>query len=69
MNKYGNVDETQFVMNLQLKLGARVMVISNVSIIDSLVNGSLGTVIAIKKVPATGNNFMSNHNLHQDLCN
>ena len=58
MNKHGLVDGTQFAMTLQLKLGARVMVISNIDIVDSLVNGSIGTVIAIKKVPNTGNHLL-----------
>ena len=39
----------QFVMELQLKKGARVMVISNVDIKDSLVNGSLGVILDITK--------------------
>ena len=36
-------------MELQLKKGARVMVISNVDIKDSLVNGSLGVILDITK--------------------
>ena len=35
-------------MNLTLKVGARVMVISNIDIKDSLVNGSLGVILDIK---------------------
>ena len=46
-DKNGLVDGTQFVMKLQLKIGARVMINTNVSIKDSLVNGALGTVIDI----------------------
>ena len=41
----GLIDKTQFAMNLQLKIGSRVMVILNIRISDSLVNGSLGTVV------------------------
>ena len=46
-NKNGLEDDTQFVMKLELKIGARIMINTNVSITDSLVNGSLGTVIDI----------------------
>ena len=48
-NQHGLIDNTQFVMELQLKKGARVMVISNVDIKDSLVNGSLGVILDITK--------------------
>ena len=43
------MDNTQFVMKLKLKKGARVMIISNVDIKDSLVNGSLGVILDITK--------------------
>ena len=55
-DQYGNVDKTQFVMILQLKIGARVMVVSNISIMDSLVNGTLGTIIDVGFIPETGKN-------------
>ena len=38
VNEHGLIDNTQFVMKLKLKKGARVMIISNVDIKDSLVN-------------------------------
>ena len=55
-DQYGNVENTQFVMTLQLKIGARVMVVSNISIMDNLVNGSLGTIIDVGTIPETGKN-------------
>ena len=48
-NENGLIDKTQFAMNLKLKKSARVMIIANVDIKDSLVNGSLGTVIDFVK--------------------
>ena len=36
-------------MNLKLKKTARVMIIANVDIKDSIVNGSLGTIIDFVK--------------------
>ena len=47
-NKNGQIDNSQFVINLTLKVGARVIVISNIDIKDSLVNGSLGVILDIK---------------------
>ena len=49
VNEYGLIDNSQFAMNLRLKKGARVMIISNIDIKDSLVNGSLGMVLDIVK--------------------
>ena len=46
--KNGQIGNSQFVMNLTLNVGARVMVISNIDIKDSLVNGSLGVILDIK---------------------
>lgn len=57
-DQYGNVDKTQFVMTLQLKIGARVMVVSNISIMDSLVNGSLGTIIDVGFIEETGKKLL-----------
>ena len=48
-SKHGLVDGTQFAMELKLKKGARVMIITNVDIKDSIVNGSLGTIIDFVK--------------------
>ena len=52
--KTGQIDKTQFVKKLRLKRGARVMIISNINIRDSLVNGSLGMILDIKKNADTG---------------
>ena len=41
----GMVENTPFMKELQLKRGARIILTFNVSIGDSLVNGSLGTVL------------------------
>ena len=49
INQHGQIDNTQFVMKLKLKIGARVMIISNIDIKDSLVNGSLGIILDIKQ--------------------
>jgi hypothetical protein len=54
VNSNGNIDTTQFVMNLILKKGARVMVVSNIDIKDSLVNGSLGMILDIQKNEESG---------------
>lgn len=54
--KYGQVDGTQFAMRLKLKNRARVMIISNIDIKGSMVNGSLGTVIDFIKTE-TGMNL------------
>ena len=45
----GLIDKTQFAMNLKLKKSARVMIIANVNIKDSIVNGSMGTIIDFVK--------------------
>ena len=49
----GLVDNTQFAEKLRLKKSARVMIIVNVDIKDSIVNGSLGTVIDFVKTVST----------------
>ena len=48
-NDNGLIDNTQFAMKLRLKKNARVMIIANVDIKDSIVNGSLGTIIDFVK--------------------
>ena len=48
-NENGLIDKTQFAKILKLKKSARVMIIANVDIRDSIVNGSLGTVIDFVK--------------------
>ena len=42
--KKGRVDDTQFMEVLQMKIGARVKLVTNISTLDKLVNGSLGTI-------------------------
>ena len=55
---YGHVDGTQLPMTLRLKKGARVLVVSNVNIKDSLVNGSLGTVVEFITKENRGNDIL-----------
>ena len=47
ISNFGTVDDTSLMQTLRVKIGARVMVVLNISISDSLVNGSLGTIIDI----------------------
>ena len=47
-HKKRDVDGTSFLGTLYVKVGARVKMIYNVSVVDYLVNGSLGTVIGIE---------------------
>ena len=47
--KEGAVATTAFINELQLKIGAKVMVIHNVDTTDSLTNGQLGVLIATIK--------------------
>ena len=63
VNEHGLIDKTQFVMELELKKGARVMVISNIDIKDSLVNGSLGVVLDITKEKVTIKDKNGNENV------
>ena len=44
----GRIGDTQYVDNLNLKMGSRVMLIFNIDISDLLCNGSVGTVIGIE---------------------
>ena len=48
VNNYGIVGESNLSEIVQVKLGARVMLVYNVNIPDLLVNGSLGTVIGFE---------------------
>ena len=44
----GVVDSTNFLATLCVKVGARVKIITNISVADRIVNGSLGTVVGIE---------------------
>ena len=43
--KAGRIDDTQYMETLQMKIGARVKLVANISTLDKLVNGALGTII------------------------
>ena len=47
ISPFGTVDDTHFMEKLQVRIGARVMLVFNVSIADSLVNGALGTILDV----------------------
>lgn len=47
ISSFGTVDDTNLSQNLKVKIGARVMLVLNICTSDSLVNGSLGTIIDI----------------------
>ena len=46
LNKAGMIDKTQFMDVLNVKIGARICLTINIRLIDDLVNGSMGTVMA-----------------------
>ena len=45
----GTIAQTEFQETLKIKLGARVVIIFNIDIIDGIVNGECGTIIGIEK--------------------
>ena len=45
---HGTIENTNFLENLSLKKGSRIMIIYNVNIPDGLVNGQMGTVIGFE---------------------
>ena len=47
LKPHGTIEDTNFLMVLKIKVGARVKMIWNVDIADKLVNGSIGTVTDI----------------------
>ena len=47
ITKHGEVDETGLCNKLNIKIGARVMIVLNIDTLDSLVNGALGVVLDI----------------------
>jgi hypothetical protein len=49
IQKDGTISDTQFLETLQLKLGAKVMLIYNVDVSDLLCNGAMGTLIGVEE--------------------
>lgn len=45
---HGTIEDTNFLKTLKVKVGARVVLISNIDVSDSLVNGATGTIVGIK---------------------
>ena len=45
---HGTIENTNFLENLSLKKGSRIMIIYNVNIPDGLVNGQMGTVVGFQ---------------------
>jgi ATP-dependent exoDNAse (exonuclease V) alpha subunit len=46
--KKGTVANTEFLDNFQFKIGARVMIVKNIDLMDDLFNGAGGTVVAVE---------------------
>ena len=49
IQKDGTISDTQFPNALQLKIGAKVMLIYNVDVSDLLCNGAMGTLIGVEE--------------------
>ena len=49
IKEWGTIDDTQFEKILEIKKGSRVVLVFNVAVSDSLVNGEVGTVLDIIK--------------------
>ena len=63
----GTVDSTNFMDELELKIGARVGLIFNVNTIDNLVNGATGSVLGFEK-NIEGNIYAVIVKFDQDDC-
>ena len=49
IKEWGTIDDTQFEENLEIKRGSRVILVFNVAVSDSLVNGEVGQILNIIK--------------------
>ena len=49
IKEWGTIDDTQFEKILEIKKGSRVVLVFNVAVSDSLVNGEVGTIVDIIK--------------------
>ena len=54
VTNHGTIDQTQFEDKLELKIGAKVMMVHNVDIADGLVNGVTGTAINFSFITVNG---------------